>query len=170
MTLRKVELLLIILTMLIGCNEGNRGTTDLTKSQNRFNNISEVVYDPKSTPWLKDSSSVILHFNIFKDTLAVEVTPECWIMFPIKVSKGKGYVNWTPLVDSKYDFNIVKAISGLKSDFNGELFMILELREKDSLEVTYPNKELTKRLNDSETDRILFVKTFGAMTEEKRGS
>lgn len=129
-----------------------------------FNNVSEVVQDKKSNAWveLKDgSASLALHFNLsYKDTLSVSYSPECWLMYPFKTEKDKITIYWDNFIDTKYDFDIVKAIHKIDKKYIGKPFMILELVNDTTLKATYPIPELIRKINSSSKERTFFPEKF----------
>lgn len=129
-----------------------------------FNNILEVVQYKKSNAWfqIKDSSpSLALHFNlIHKDTLSVSYSPECWLMYPFKTDNNKIIVYWNNIIDSKYSFDIVKAINRVDKSYVGKPFIILELVNDTTLKATYPIPDLVKKINNSSKKRIFFPNKF----------
>ena len=123
-----------------------------------FIKVSEIVADSSYSTWvmLKDSSaSLALHFQ-YKDTLAVSYSPECWLMFPYKLDGNKIVVYWDNNIDTKYDFDIVKAINKTDKKYIGQPFMILELENDTTLKATYPIKELIRKINSSSKEREFF--------------
>ncbi|SMO78036.1 hypothetical protein SAMN06265350_11059 [Solitalea koreensis] len=122
-----------------------------------FKNISEIVADNSYSTWVKlqdSSASLALHFQ-YKDTLAVSYSPECWLMFPYKLDENKIVVYWDNNIDTKYNFDIVKAIKHTDKKFLGQPFMILELENDTTFKATYPMKELIRKnlmLQMMETD------------------
>lgn len=53
---------------------------------------------------------VFYYFGLAKDSLAIQYYVECRGVYPVRVDSNKMTVFWTIVLDSKYDFNIVKAI------------------------------------------------------------
>ncbi len=129
-----------------------------------FNNIEEVVQDKKSNAWveLKDSSaSLALHFNLsYKDTLSVSYSSECWLMYPFRTENNKIIIYWDNNIDSKYEFDIVKAINKIDKNYLGKPFMILELANDTTLKVNYPIPELIRKINSSSKERTFFPNKF----------
>jgi len=129
-----------------------------------FKSAEEVVQDKKSNAWvdLRDSSaSLALHFNLsYKDTLCVEYSPECWLMYPFKIGNKKIVVYWDNFNDTKYDFDIVKAINKVDKNYLGKPFMILELINDTTLEASYVFSDLIKKINGSTKERTLFPDKF----------
>ena len=120
----------IILFLCIGCKKNQNikidkelisvNKKDSTQQLDRisFKNVAEIVQDDSYSTWVnikvKDSSaSLALHFQHqnYKDTLAVSYSPECWLMFPYKLENDKIVVYWDKNIDTKYNFDIVKAIN-----------------------------------------------------------
>jgi len=127
-----------------------------------FKNVSEIVADSSYSTWVmfQDSSaSLALHFQ-YKDTLAVSYSPECWLMYPYKLDGNKIVVYWDNNIDSKYDFDIVKAVNNTDKKYIGKPFMILELKNDTTLRATYPLKDLILKLNNSSKERTFFPDTY----------
>jgi hypothetical protein len=123
-----------------------------------FKNVSEIVADSSYSTWvnLQDSSaSLALHFQ-YKDTLAVSYSPECWLMYPYKLDGNKIVVYWDNNIDTKYDFDIVKAINKTDKKYLGQPFMILKLENDTTFRATYPLKELIRKINSSSKERMFF--------------
>ena len=129
-----------------------------------FNNVVEVIQDPKSTSWveLKESSaSLVLHFNLdYKDTLCIMYSPECWLMYPFKIKNDKIIIYWDNIIDSKYNFDIVKAINKIDKKYLGKPFMVLELVNDTTLKANYPIPELIRKINSSSKERTFFPDEF----------
>jgi len=143
---------------------------DTIKSQNNentyqwktsFKNVSEVVNNYGD--WInqneKDSTASLalvfaLHNN---DTLSVCYSAECWLYFPYKLKDDKIIVYWDVYIDTKYEFDIVKAMKKTNKKLIGKPFMILELENDSTLKATYLMKDLIKKINRaSKTKRIFF--------------
>lgn len=123
-----------------------------------FKNVSEIVADSSYTTWVNlqnGSASLALHFQ-YKDTLAVSYSPECWLMYPYKLDGNKIVVNWDNNIDTKYNFDIVKAIKNTDKKYLRQPFMILELENDTTFRATYPIKELIRKINSSSKERIFF--------------
>jgi hypothetical protein len=129
-----------------------------------FKNVKEVVQDNKSNAWVehKDSSaSLALHFNLsYKDTLSISYSPECWLMYPFKTDNNKIIVYWDNFIDSKYDFDILKAMNKIDKKHIGKPFMILELVNDTTLKATYSMPELIRKINSSSKERTFFPDKF----------
>ena len=78
---------------------------------------------------LQDSgaSCVLLFYFDIRDTVCIEYSPECWLLFPFKISSNKIIVYWDKRIDSKYYFEIVKAINKVGNNYKDKPFIILEL-------------------------------------------
>jgi len=130
-----------------------------------FKNISDIVSDKKSYAWVNinpqdNSSSLSLHFNLETiDTIAMAYSSECWLMFPIKVSSDKIIVYWDVLIDTKYDFDIVKVMNKIETA-PGKPFMELKLLNDSTLNVSYLIPDITHKLNSASKDRVLFPEKF----------
>jgi len=132
--------------------------------RSKFKNVAEII-DSDESQWLninsQDSScSLGFVFNLVenKDTLflAAEYSPECWLSFPCKISSNEITVYWDKIIDTKYDFDIVKAINEVSNEYNGKPFMILKLINDTTLEATYSIPELTKKINSSSIQKRTF--------------
>lgn len=123
-----------------------------------FNSINEVVHDKKSRAWVKlngDSASCALHFNLGDNEglVSIEYSPECWIMFPYKISADEIIIYWAYSIDTKYDFKIVKTIEKIGKKYADKPFIILKLTTDSTLTATYPIPDIIKQLNSSDKDR-----------------
>jgi len=136
-----------------------------------FKNIAEVIQAKRSYPWvnlnLHDSSaSLALHFNLITtDTLEVEYSAECWLYFPYTVSSDKITVYWDKIIDTKYDFDIVKAINKTDGKYIGKPFMTLQLINDTTLQATYLLPQLIKKINSSTKDRLFFPDKYFVSTK-----
>jgi hypothetical protein len=137
---------------------------DTTQERLSFKNIEEVVQYENFNAWVElgdSSASLALHFNLmYKDTLSVSYSPECWLMYPFKTERNKIIVYWDNFIDSKYDFDLVKAISKVERKYIGKPFMILELVNDTTLIATYPIPDLIRKLNSSSKRRTFFPDKF----------
>lgn len=124
-----------------------------------FQNVQEIVADSAyNSTWVKlngDTASLALHF-LYKDTLAISYSPECWLMYPYKADSNKIVVYWDNNIDTKYNFDIVKAINKTDKKLTGKPFMVLELENDTTLKATYLMKDLIKRINSSGKERTFF--------------
>ena len=123
-----------------------------------FKDASEIVADSSYSTWVElqgNSASLALHFK-YKDTLAVSYSAECWLMYPYKLDGNKIVVYWDNNIDTKYNFDIVKAIDKTDKKFIGKPFMILELINDTTLKATYPMKDLIGKINSSSKERTFF--------------
>jgi hypothetical protein len=134
-----------------------------------FKDISEITAENVYSHWvyLKDSiSSLSLVFGqgvIWqRDTLKVPYSSECWLTYPYKLDGNKIVVYWDTDIDTKYQFDIVKAIGKIDKKLIGKPFMILELVNDTTLKATYPMKDLIEKINRSSEDnnRIFFPDIF----------
>jgi hypothetical protein len=178
--------ILTIILLLTACSQ-NSQTKDAAKRTDRtdlkkidttheetvkrvsFKNITEVIADSSYSIWVdkQDSSfSLALHFQ-YKDTLAISYSPECWLIFPYKVDENKLVVYWDNNIDTKYDFDIVKAINKTNKKYIGKPFMILELKNDTTFKVTYPLIELIKQINSSNKKRIFFPDKFNVVQTDE---
>ena len=184
--MRQLFFTITALFLLTSCNQGNSTNTSKhfrdglssmklphkSKDHKRneikrvaFRRVSEIVTDSSCSAWveLQDSSaSLALHFDhsLYKDTLAVSYSPECWLMFPYKLDSNRIVVYWDDNIDTKYNFDIVKAIKKIDKKYIGKPFMILELVNDTTLRVTYPLKYLIKKINSASEERTFFPDKF----------
>lgn len=105
-----------------------------------------------------------MHFQE-KDTLAISYSPECWLVFPYKLDKNQLIVYWDKNIDTKYNFDIVKAINKIEKKIIGRPFMVLELENDTTLKATYPMKDLIKKINSSSKERTFFPDKFHLVQE-----
>ena len=132
-----------------------------------FKSISEVTADSTFGVWVEkhDSSfSLALHFQ-YKDTLAVSYSPECWLMFPYKLESNKIVVYWDNNIDTKYDFDLVKAINQTDKKYIGRPFMVLELVNDTTFNATYLLKDLIRKINSSSKERTFFPDRFNVVQD-----
>lgn len=184
-TLRKSPYILIFVVTLISCNQNGLESDAIvedahhtkvhisdfhtnhendSKNRLRFTNVLEVVQDTSANAWVefnKNSASLALYFNLdLRGTLSVLFTTECWFYYPIKVENDKIIVYWDNYIDSKHDFDIVKAIKKIDKKYLGKPFMILELANDTTLNATYTIPEVVSVINNSSNKRILFPSKF----------
>ena len=127
-----------------------------------FRNISEIISDSSYSSWVElryNSASLMLHFQ-YKDTLAISYSPECWMMFPYKLEENKIIVYWDKNIDTKYNFDIVKAVNKTPKKFIGKPFMTLELVNDTTLKATYLLKEMIKKINHSSREGTFFPEKY----------
>ena len=158
-------------------NDGNNkivttdtATLDKQNQQHKrlsFQNIFEIIADSSYSTWVdkQDSSfSLALHFQE-KDTVAFSYSPECWLVFPYKFDKNQLTVYWDNNIDTKYQFDIVKAVKKVDKKLIGKPFMTLELLNDTTLSATYLLKELRTRINSSSKQRTFFPDKFTLVQE-----
>lgn len=135
-----------------------------TNDRVSFKHVQAVVQNEGHNAWVnsKDSSaSLALHFNLlYKDTVCVSYSPECWLMYPYEIRSGMIIVYWDDFIDSKYDFDIVKAVNGVNKKYRGQPFMILGLLNDTTLKASYPIPALIEQLNGASNKRTFFPETF----------
>lgn len=183
-TVRRLINILTTILFLTACNQINEtsstdkqiDTTNSDKPANEttinipkqtvkrlsFKNILEI--DTSYTIWVEkqkssDAYSLSLHF-MYKDTLTVAYSPECWLIYPYKIEHNKMLVYWDTYIDTKYEFDIVKAIDKIDKKFIGKNFMTLELINDTTLKATYLIEEIRKKVNSSNKERKLFPDKF----------
>lgn len=132
-----------------------------------FKNISEIVADTSASIWVNkqgESFSLALHFQ-YKDTLAVSYSPECWFVYPYKTDHDKIVVYWDNNIDTKYNFDLVKAISKVDRKYVGQPFMVLELLNDTTLNAVYLEEDLVKKINSASKKRTFFPDKFSLVQE-----
>ena len=125
--------------------------------------ISDVVNNIDSSSWLFVSGkkeeqiwSTIIHFNLDSpDKVGLEFNSECWAFFKLQQKDDTIKIIWPPDLDTKYQFNIIKEINKVPSDFNGRPFILLTLQNDTTLKAIYTDTILLKKLNNCEKGRIL---------------
>ena len=133
----------------------------------KFNSISEIVAKDSYSVWAKrgyETSSLSLHFQ-YQNTLNVAYSPECWITFPYKVDGERITVYWDTIIDTKYEFEIVRAIKASEPELVGKPFMELELENDSTLKATYLLPKLIRRINNSSKTRTFFTDRFFSSLE-----
>ena len=162
------------------CNQNSRATTETneieTTNRNEqkqqpkrlsFKSIFEVIADSSSSVWVErqeSSFSLALHFQE-KDTLAFSYSPECWLAFPYKRDQNQLTVYWDDNIDTKYEFDIVKAVKKVDTKYIGKPFLILGLLNDTTLSASYPLDKLRTHINNSSTQRIFFPDRFYVVQE-----
>ena len=127
-----------------------------------YKNVADIIADTSYSTWveLKDSSvSLAIHF-MEKDTLSISYSPECWLMYPYKLDNNKIIVFWDNNINTKYTFDIVKAINKTDKKYIGKTFMVLELLNDTTLKATYPIPALIRKINSSSKERTFFPDKF----------
>ncbi len=126
-----------------------------------FKSVNEIIGGPQSS-WINMTGrgpSLALHF-MYKDTLAICYSPECWLMYPCKREENRIVVLWDDMIDTKYPFDIVKAAGKISKSYIGKPFIILELTNDTTLHANYPIRSLIKELNNSNKERIFFPANY----------
>lgn len=132
-----------------------------------FESISEFVADSTSSIWVEktySSFSLALHFEE-KETVWASYSPECLLVFPFKQDSNKLIVYWDNNIDTKYEFDLVKAVNKIDKALIGRPFMILELENDTTLKATYLLPDLKRRLNSSSKERTFFPDRFTLVQE-----
>ncbi len=147
-------------------NKTTDNIQERTAKRLSFKNISEI--DTSYAIWVEkqksDAYSLSLHF-MYKDTLAVAYSPECWLMYPYKIENNKMFVYWDTYIDTKYEFDIVKAIDKIGKKYIGKNFMTLELVNDTTLKATYLIEEIRKKVNSSNKERKFFPDKFNLVQD-----
>lgn len=162
--------------------ESNFGAGRLTKFQNQLDSIdneatelqkptttkhpcksvSDIISDTSYSTWVElknGSASLAIHF-MEKNILSISYSSECWLMFPYKLDNNKIIVSWDNNIDTKYNFDIVKAINKTDKKYIGKTFMVLELVNDTTLKATYPIPDLIRKINSSNKERTFFPDKF----------
>lgn len=176
--MKQYIIFLITLFLLAACGSNNtdQGLLDTTngnvhathnaqqESEQRpsFKSIAEI--DDSYSTWVDvkgDTASLALRFwDRYKDTLLMSYSPECILMFPYTLDGNKMVVFWDDYIDTKYQFDIVKAIDKADKKLIGKPFMTLALINDSTLEATYIMTDLIKQINASSKERTFFPKRF----------
>lgn len=187
--MRQAIYIVSILLLLTSCNEKSKTntdfqTTDVPTSDHEikeqesnkeeqvierfsFGNVSEIVAPESSSIWVEKQNntfSLALHFR-YKDTVAISYSPECWLMYPYKLENNKITVFWDTFIDTKYDFDLVKAIEKFDEKYIGKPFMVLELENDTTLHATYLLKDLVKKMNVSNKERTFYPNRFNLVQD-----
>lgn len=143
-------------------NKTKGKSINITAPKNKFYSINEVYNLESSWTNLENPNrSCDLHFNLSTtDTLTIEYSPECYLMFPIQLIDNKISVFMNPIIDTKYEFEIVKTIGILNQKYNNEIFIELTLIDDTTLMAKYNIKEIYNMVNKAEPQRILFPTKF----------
>lgn len=139
-------------------NSTNTIQPEQVKKRLSFKDMSELVKKDFYSTWVNlhdGNASLALHFQ-YKDTLAISYSAECWLMYPYKLDKDKIVVYWDKNIDTKYDFDIVKAINKTDKRWIGKPFMQLELINDTTLKATYLMRDLIRIINASSNKRTFF--------------
>ena len=174
-TVKQTFITLFLGLLLTACNQNNKPAkstqqkdTPYSTQQEQhpkrlsFNAISEIATDSSSSIWVNkiDSSfSLALHFDE-KDTVWVSYSPECLLVFPYKQDTNKLVVYWDNNIDTKYDFDIVKAVNKIDKKLIGKPFMVLELENDTTLRATYLMPDLIRQIHSSSKERTFFPDKF----------
>ena len=132
-----------------------------------FNAISEITSNSRSSIWVDKQNSnfsLALHFDE-KDTMWASYSPECLLVFPYKQETNKLIIYWDKNIDTKYDFDIVKAVNKIDKKFIGRPFMVLELENDTTLKATYLMPDLIRLINGSNKERTFFPNKFNLVKE-----
>ena len=132
-----------------------------------FKSIAEVIADSSSSIWVKkthSSFSLALHFEE-KDTVWVSYSHECLLVFPFKQDNKKLIIYWDKNIDTKYEFDIVKAVNKIDHEFIGKPFMMLELENDTTLKATYLLQDVRRKINSVSQERTFFPDRFTLVQE-----
>jgi hypothetical protein len=179
--MKQLFYILAIMVFLTACNQGDPAGYTIKKADARnaekladnttkneqtvkrlsFKTLSEI--DTSYTIWVEKQDSGVyslsLHF-MYKDTLAIAYSTECWLLFPYKIDNNKIVVYWDDYIDTKYEFDIVKAIDKISPKYIGKNFMTLTLINDTTLKATYPIAEIRKKVNSCNKERTFFPEKF----------
>ena len=135
----------------------------------RFSTVEQVVEDQH--PWALEGDGPIscqLYFNMDSvSVVSMQFTPECWVMFPIRVANDSITVLWEPQIDTKYEFDVVRTIRAVGHEMDGRPFMRLSLRDDSTLSATYLERELIDGLNKSELEPLFFPDRFQVLYRDR---
>jgi len=92
-------------------------------------------------------------------------SPECLLVFPYKQETNKLIIYWDKNIDTKYEFDIVKAVNKIDKKFIGRPFMVLELENDTTLKATYLMPDLIRLINGSNKERTFFPNKFNLVKE-----
>ena len=148
--------------------KADTATTNPAVKRISFKNIGEIIADTNYTDWVErndTAASLALHF-MYKDTLAVSYSPECWLLFPYKAEADRIVVYWDDNIDSKYNFDIVKVVHATIKSYIGKPFMVLQLKNDTTLKATYLLDGLVSRINSAGKGQIFFT---GCYTLAQKG-
>lgn len=180
--MKQILLLFTLELLLIACNQNDKHGNSpqqkspelLTRQQNisnriSFNTITEIIADSSHSTWVEKTDSnfsLALHFED-KDTVWTSYSPECVLLFPYKQDSNRLIIYWDNNIDTKYNFDIVKAVNKIDRKIIGRPFMILELENDTTLRATYPMKDLIRDINNSSKERTFFPDKFTVVQEGK---
>jgi hypothetical protein len=129
-----------------------------------YHSAADIVRDNIRSVWAEsrgEAVSLSLHFAAdTPDTLSVSYSPECWLEFPYRVKDDRIIVYWDLRIDSKYEFEFVRAVRQADRRYLGKPFMVLTLLNDTTLRAAYPIPSLAKALNDAGDGRTLWPETF----------
>jgi len=135
------------------------------KKRHTFKEISEVITDSTANSWLDyKSNSLWLHF-MNEGILDVEYSHECWLSYPYKIENNQIIVYWDNQIDSKYNFDIVKAIHEIDKKYIGKPFMTLELVNDTTLQANYLLKHIAQKINQSSIEKRTFFPDHFTMSQ-----
>ena len=90
----------------------------------------------------------------------IQFTPECWVMFPVKIENDSIVFFWSPMIDTKYEFDIVGTIRSAPLTIHGRPFMRLTLQNDSTLSASYSDMSWISRLNNSREQPQFFPDRF----------
>ncbi len=128
---------------------------DLPTKRLSFKNAAEILADNSYSTWaeVKDgSASLALHFD-YDGAVLASYSPECYLMFPCKLEGNKIVVYWDVDIDTKYDFDIVKAVNQIDKKYIEQPFMTLELANDTTFKAVYLLPGLVEKINNSSTEK-----------------
>jgi hypothetical protein len=146
-------------------NSIDNAATDVQKPTTTklpYKSVSDIIADTSYSTWVKlkdNSASLAIHF-MEKNILSISYSPECWLIYPYKLDDNKIIVTWDNNIDTKYDFDIVKAINKTDKKYIGKTFMVLELVNDTTLKATYPIPDIIRKINSSSKQRTFFPDKF----------
>lgn len=95
------------------------------------------------------STSVSLHFNLVerREVVAIRFTNECWLELPIRSNGDTLIMIWSPDLDTKYDFDFVKAINMHPPAIPPVAFMTLHRATDSTLRVLQVDSSIAHSIN-----------------------
>ena len=171
----RVIIIAFCLIILSGCIPNGKGKVDPISSKNvsdkvsAFNDTSrnglsnsEFISKAVGSVWVSEEDSaysLALHFE-GKKTVFLSYSPECLFVFPFSVNDESMNIYWDVNIDTKYNFDIVKAVHKIDPKFIGKRFMTLRLVNDTTLAVEYPNNTIRETINSVGRNRLFLPDSF----------
>jgi len=157
---------LILILAVTGCKHNPRNNTEQLRVNKTIDKVISSQHVISCTDTTNGNYSCTLLFDLKRQPgiVSIEYTPECWAMFPLKITDKTATIYWDVNIDSKYDFDVVKVMNAANVKYKGKPFMVLELINDSLLIASYPIPELIEQLNATEKNRKLFTNNFHITT------